>query len=227
MAKNTKYYVVWNGRNTGVYDNWDDCLEQVKNYPNPLYKAFPSPEAAARAYREGFAKEDRNDLSGLLNGVANHREATHGVRDYFDNPEVDLKAWAVDAACSGNPGPVEYRGVELMTGKELFRIGPLEDGTNNLGEFLAIVHALALMDKMGETHPIYSDSVSGMAWVRNRCIKTTLQRTPRNEKLFNMLERAMNWLNTHSYSARIMKWDTPRWGEIPADFGRKGGGKGI
>ena len=142
--------------------------------------------------------------------------------DYFDNPEVDLTAWAVDAACSGNPGPVEYRGVELMSGRELFRVGPFEGGTNNLGEFLAIVHALALMDKMGVSYPIYSDSVSGMAWVRNKVIKTTLTENATNRPLFNLLRRAIHWLNTHGYKSRIMKWDTPRWGEIPADFGRKG-----
>ncbi|MDE6247790.1 MAG: ribonuclease H family protein [Muribaculaceae bacterium] len=221
MSKNSKYYVVWNGHNPGVYDNWDDCKEQVINYPNPIYKSFSSPQSAAQAYREGFAKNDSKDLANLISGVSKHREHTGAPADYFDNPEIDLKAWAVDAACAGNPGPVEYRGVELMTGKELFRIGPLEGGTNNLGEFLAIVHALALMDKMGESHPIYSDSVSGMAWVRNKVIKTTLKENDKNARLFDMLRRALNWLNTHTYSARIMKWDTPRWGEIPADFGRK------
>ena len=139
----------------------------------------------------------------------------------MDNPEVDLRAWAVDAACAGNPGPVEYRGVELMSGRELFRIGPLQGGTNNLGEFLAIVHALALQKQMGVSLPIYSDSVSGMAWVRRRQIKTTLTPNAANTKLFELLHRAMQWLNTNSYSQPILKWDTPRWGEIPADFGRK------
>ncbi len=222
MAKNNKFYVVWNGHNPGVYDNWEDCLEQVKNYPNPLYKSFPTPEAAAMAYREGIRSSESNDLAGLINGAGNHRHSVRPNADYFDNPEVDLKAWAVDAACTGNPGPVEYRGVELMSGKEIFRIGPLEGGSNNLGEFLAIVHALALMDKMGVSYPIYSDSVSGMAWVRNKVIKTTIKETPQNAKLFELLRRAIHWLNTHSYKSRIMKWDTPRWGEIPADFGRKG-----
>lgn len=222
MAKKTKYYVVWNGHVPGVYDNWEDCKEQVINYPNPKYKAFPSPEAAALAYREGFAGSEKEELTGLINGAGNYRRQTRTHESYLDNPEIDPHAWAVDAACSGNPGPVEYRGVELMSGRELFRVGPLQGGTNNLGEFLAIVHALALMDKMGESHPIYSDSVSGMAWVRNKVIKTTLKETPANAKLFDMLRRAIHWLNTHGYSSRIMKWDTPRWGEIPADFGRKG-----
>ncbi|MDE5843177.1 MAG: ribonuclease H family protein [Muribaculaceae bacterium] len=223
-----KYYVVWTGRHPGVYDTWADCLEQVKNFPDARYKSYSSPAAAAEAYRRGGAEQDTAELSQLLDGAGMSRQrarkydhAHAATPDYMDNPEVDLTAWAVDAACAGNPGPVEYRGVELMSGKELFRIGPLQGGTNNLGEFLAIVHALALQAKIGESHPIYSDSVSGMAWVRNRRIKTTLTPTPENERLFAMLHRALNWLNTNSYRTPIMKWDTPRWGEIPADFGRK------
>lgn len=224
-----KYYVVWIGHHPGVYDDWDDCLEQVKNFPNARYKAFSSAAEAAEAYRVGFAVEDKHDLTNLINGAGAKRAAKragvdnpHDENDYFFNPEIDLNAWAVDASCPGNPGPVEYRGVELMSGREIFRVGPLQDGTNNLGEFLAIVHALALMEQKGESHPIYSDSVSGMAWVRNRVIKTTLKETARNQRLFELLRRAINWLNTHPVKVKIMKWDTPRWGEIPADFGRKG-----
>ena len=224
----SKYYVVWAGHHPGVYDNWEDCQEQVKNYPNARYKSFSSPAIAAEAYWRGEAEQDTAELSQLLNGAGenrrSHRESSprqNQAPDYMDNPEVDLSAWAVDAACAGNPGPVEYRGVELMSGKELFRIGPLQGGTNNLGEFLAIVHALALQHKMGVNHPIYSDSVSGMAWVRNRRIKTTLTENQENTRLFEMLRRALYWLNTHSSGSRIMKWDTQRWGEIPADFGRK------
>lgn len=217
----SKYYVVWAGHNPGVYDNWDDCQEQIKNFPNAKYKSYASSAAAAKAYRQGYSREAGADLANLLDAAGAQRSTAGATQNYFDNPEVDLNAWAVDAACSKNPGPVEYRGVELMSGRELFRIGPLQGGTNNLGEFLAIVHALALQDKLGICHPIYSDSVSGMAWVRNRKIKTSLTETDDNRQLFILLRRAMQWLNTHSYRSRIMKWDTPRWGEIPADFGRK------
>ena len=130
------------------------------------------------------------------------------------------EALCVDAACSGNPGPMEYRGVHLPSGKEVFRFGPIQ-GTNNIGEFLAIVHALALMEQKGIRMPIYSDSVSGQAWVRNKKAKTTLARTPETEKALDLVARAENWLRTHQVNVPIMKWDTENWGEIPADFGRK------
>lgn len=130
------------------------------------------------------------------------------------------QALCVDAACSGNPGPMEYRGVHIPSGKEVFRFGPIQ-GTNNIGEFLAIVHALALMQQKNISMPIYSDSVSGMAWVRNRKAKTTLSRTAQTEQALDLVARAENWLRTNQIQVPILKWDTENWGEIPADFGRK------
>ena len=130
------------------------------------------------------------------------------------------EALCVDAACSGNPGPMEYRGVHLPSGKEVFRFGPIQ-GTNNIGEFLAIVHGLALMEQKGISMPIYSDSVSGQAWVRNKKAKTTLARTPETEKALDLVARAENWLKTHNIKVPILKWDTENWGDIPAEFGRK------
>lgn len=216
-----KYYVVWVGREPGVYDDLNDALEQVDDYPGASFKGFDSAEEAAMAFRRGAARTDSRDLGGLLLNAQRMNMPKSGKPDYMSNPEIDLDGWAVDAACSGNPGRMEYRGVELMTGRELFRVGPFEQSTNNIGEFLAIVHALSLMFSRGERHTIYSDSVTGMAWVRNRKVKTQLERKPVNEKSFQLMERALSWLNSHRYDVKIRKWETDRWGEIPADFGRK------
>lgn len=131
------------------------------------------------------------------------------------------EALAVDAACSGNPGPMEYRGVYLRTGKEIFHFGPVH-GTNNIGEFLALVHALALLKQKGlHTMPIYSDSVNAQIWVRKKKCKTTLARTPETEYLYQLIARAEAWLRNNTYQNPIIKWPTEEWGEIPADFGRK------
>lgn len=135
--------------------------------------------------------------------------------------EVKANAWAVDAACSGNPGPMEYRCVDLQTGAEVFHFGPLQ-GTNNIGEFLAIVHALALMQKRGISDKvIYSDSVNAALWIKKKHCKTTLERTPQTAPVYNIIARAEAWLLTHPITTPILKWDTKHWGEIPADFGRK------
>ncbi len=132
----------------------------------------------------------------------------------------DINSWSVDAACSGNPGPMEYRGVDNRTGQELFRIGPVR-GTNNIGEFLAIVHALAFQQKLGVSIPIYSDSVNAMGWVKAKNARTKLPNTANTKIVWELINRATTWLQNNNYNTKILKWDTTKWGENPADFGRK------
>lgn len=216
-----KYYVVLKGHQPGVYEDMQDALDQVDGYPGAQIRSYATASEAAQAFRRGSAKEDSQDLAGLLLDAQRNNIPNPGKPDYMSNPEIDINGWVVDAACSGNPGRMEYRGVELMTGRELFRVGPFERSTNNIGEFLAIVHALSLMFNRGERHTIYSDSKTGMSWVRNRKVKTQLARDASTEKSFQLMERALSWLNTHTIDVKIRKWETERWGEIPADFGRK------
>ena len=133
---------------------------------------------------------------------------------------VSADAWAVDAACSGNPGRMEYRGIDLATGAQVFHFGPIH-GTNNIGEFLAIVHALALMEREGIRKTIYSDSYNAILWVSKKKCKTTLARDEQTARLFDIITRAEFWLRTHNIQVPIVKWETSEGGEIPADFGRK------
>lgn len=208
-----KFYVVWAGHSSGIYDSWEECKAQVNGFPGARYKSFNTQEEATEAYRG-----DPDDYK-ILKAIASHRRQ---VVNYEAFPEIILDSIAVDAACSKNPGPVEYRGVNVRTGETIFHVGPLEDGTNNIGEFLALVHALALLKKQGNTTtPIYSDSLTAQSWIRNRHSKTTLQPTPRNARILELLQRANAWLASNVPTNRIIKWDTERWGEIPADFGRK------
>lgn len=231
MNYSKRFYVVFAGRQPGVYDDFNDAMEQVDGFDGASFKSYASPEQAAEAFRRFDRKSDSRSIGALLINATQQKRKEQGTRgredrietktDYFAFPEIDLNGWAVDASCMGNPGVMEYRGVELMSGKEIFRVGPFKKGTNNIGEFLAIVHALALMQQKGERHTVYSDSVSGMAWVRNRKVKTQLARNKDTEPVFRMMERALSWLNTHQYDVQIRKWDTDRWGEVPADFDRK------
>lgn len=227
MSYDKRFYAVFAGRQPGVYDDFNDAMEQVDGFEGAVFKSYDSPQEAAEAFRRFESRSDSRQIGALLMNATEHQAAPRKPdrietkTDYFAFPEIDLNGWAVDASCMGNPGVMEYRGVELMTGRELFSVGPFKKGTNNIGEFLAIVHALALMAQRGERHTVYSDSVSGMAWVRNRKVKTQLKRDAATEPVFRMMERALVWLNTHRYDVPIRKWDTDRWGEVPADFDRK------
>ncbi len=208
MAKK-KYYVVWEGAQTGIFDSWNECKLAIAGYPGAKYKSFKTKEAAEEALYEG-ARE-------------------HIGKDKKEKPSISEEerkkiVWdsiSVDAACSGNPGKMEYRGVDTKTKAEIFRQGPFVGGTNNVGEFLALVHVLALLKKAGKNTPVYSDSRTAMAWVRKKRANTTMKQNPQNKILFMLIQRAETWLKNNTYSNIIMKWDTPNWGEIPADFGRK------
>jgi ribonuclease HI len=129
----------------------------------------------------------------------------------------------VDASCRKNPGEFEYRGVEKGTKKELFSY-KFEYGTNNIGEFLAIIHAISYLKRNNIVEAtIYSDSKTALAWVRDKKCKTSIiphENNEINEKLKKLLNRAEVVLNENvSYS--IVKWDTEKLGEIEADYGRK------
>ena len=218
MAKKKKFYVVWNGLTPGIYLSWDACQAQIKGVKGAVYKSFDSKEEAERAYASPAYEYMRkgapsNSPKGENSNSAKPASSPLGGRR--GGP-----ALAVDAACSGNPGPMEYRGVYLGDGKEIFHFGPVH-GTNNIGEFLAIVHALALLDKQGLKMTIYSDSRTAIGWVRKKCCKTQLERNETTEQLFQLIERAEAWLKSHRVTNPIVKWETDQWGEIPADFGRK------
>lgn len=204
MAKK-KYYVVWQGVKPGIYSSWKECELQIKGVEGAIYKSFATQEEAQRAY-----------ASSPYSYIGKQRKAEpRAIPDC-----VNRESLAVDAACSGNPGPMEYRGVYLRTNKEVFHFGPVQ-GTNNIGEFLAIVHGLALLKQKNLPMPIYSDSKTAISWVKKKKCKTLLMRDETTEELFRLIDRAEKWLQDNNYSTRILKWETQEWGEIPADFGRK------
>ena len=201
-----KFYVVWAGRKKGIYASWEECESQVKGFDGAQYKAFESREAAKIAYKGKY-----EDFKGKVQPVRQWL--------FTPNPPM-LPSLSVDAACSGSPGPLEYRGVNTETGEQVFRAGPFPGGTNNIGEFLAIVRGMEWLARHKLDWVIYSDSDTAVAWIRARKCNTKLARTAQNSMLFQLIARAEESLKNFK-SFRIMKWDTQAWGENPADFGRK------
>jgi ribonuclease HI len=203
-----KYYVVWKGRRTGIFTSWAECEKQVKGFVAAEYKAFGSLKEAETAFKSGY-----ETYKGKPSSLGKWRDAS---------VKPILPSACVDAACSGSPGKLEYRGVYTESGKEFFRVGPFPDGTNNVGEFLAIVHALTWQTKNKKQIPVYSDSENAISWVYTGECKTRLRRTAHNAPLFIMIRSAENWLAENELlDDAVLKWDTDLWGEIPADFGRK------
>ena len=205
MAKK-KFYVVWKGRKPGIYASWAECEAQVKGFAGAEYKSFPNREMAEAAYRGQY--EDYEGKPGS------------SQQWLFAPIKPILPSICVDAACSGSPGPLEYRGVLTETGEQIFHAGPFPDGTNNIGEFLAIILAMDWLITKKLDMPIYSDSASAMSWVKAGKCNTKLERLSSNKLLFDFIGRAEEALKTYP-TFKVLKWDTKVWGEISADFGRK------
>jgi ribonuclease HI len=207
-----KFYVVWRGRRTGVFSSWNVCKKQIDGFEGAEYKSFANlDEAEIAATKKYAAYIGKNTKKPTLSSA---EKAKYG--------RPILESISVDAACAGNPGKMEYRGVLTHNKKQIFIQGPYKKGTNNIGEFLALVHGIALLkSKNQEDIPIYSDSKIAMSWIRQKKCKTNLQFDASNKDLLELIKRAENWLKENTFKNPILKWETKAWGEIPADFGRK------
>lgn len=211
MAKKNKFYVVWKGKRPGIYDSWEDCKAAISGFKGAQYMSFSTFETAKEAYNSNYAaykgkKKGNPELS---------------AKDLLKIGTPNYHSIAVDAASSGNPGIMEYQGVDTKTKRPLFKQGPFKEGTNNIGEFLAIVHGLAYLKQRNSDRIIYTDSRTAMSWVRKKSCNTKLKETSSNKQVFDLIRRAIAWLDKNTYNTPIVKWETKAWGEIPADFGRK------
>jgi len=225
-------YTVIRFTNEEIFNHREKVIKKIKetimaidaHNTNQVGGAQPNTQTNSQTNTQSAIQPQQTGASPLSGGL---RGAVVNPPSYRNDTvlplpkEVRCPSWAVDAACSGNPGPMEYQCVDLQTGAQVFHFGPVQ-GTNNIGEFLAIVHALALMEKQGITDKvIYSDSYNAILWVNKKHCKTTLERNSKTEQLYQVIARAEQWLRTHKVTTPIIKWETKQWGEIPADFGRK------
>ncbi len=206
MKSEVKYYVVWKGRKAGIFTKWEECKEQISGFEGAQYKSYKTLTEAESAFEKAYIPEYK-------------KQSKQETIPFHSKPVKD--SIAVDAAWSTSTLKMEYQGVYVANGKLLFHQGPYDDATNNIGEFLAIVHALAMCKKGNVNKPVYTDSKTAMAWVKKKKANTKLERTEKNKELFKIIERAEKWLTENQWTNPVLKWETQIWGEIPADFGRK------
>ncbi|WP_437396194.1 ribonuclease H1 domain-containing protein [Flagellimonas lutimaris] len=211
MAKKKKFYVVWKGKRPGIFESWADCKAQIDGAKGAQYKSFTTFEEAKKAFNGNYLEYKGKSKSKT--------ELT--PEELLKIGDPNYNSIAVDAASSGNPGKMEYRGVDTKTKRVLFHQGPFEQGTSNVGEFLALVHGLAFLKQQKSERILYSDSRIAIGWVRKKKCGTKLKKTTKNAQLFELIKRAEEWLTKNRFNTPIVKWETKAWGEIPADFGRK------
>ena len=207
-----KYYVIWKGKETGVFSSWDNVKKLVQGVEGAKYKSFGSKAEANIAIKKKYSDYQGYNSKKIALSDADKKRFGVPIKNSL----------TVDAACSGNPGKMEYRGVLNHNKQEVFKMGPFKNGTNNIGEFLALVHGISLLKKKGlHSLPIYSDSKIAMSWIKKKTCRTNITFDVSNSDLLTLIHRAEKWLKENSFSNPILKWETKAWGEIPADFGRK------
>ena len=211
-SRKKKFYVVWKGTAPGVYATWAECESAIRGYPNARYKSFPTRESAERALREGPDRYWGTDT--FVSSLSEDELAAIGQP--ITNSMCVYAAWNTDTKA------MEYRGVWYHNRSIAFQRGPFQNATNNIGEFLAIVHALALMTKQSIDWPVYSDSQTAISWVRNRTVRSkSMEKGETSKQVNDLVARALRWLRQNNYNNAVLKWETEAWGEVPADFGRK------
>lgn len=208
----SKFYVVWAGKTPGIYTSWPECQKQVNGFKGARFKSFATMAEAKSAFASG---------AGPVSGAARRTAKPAAVHQTESAADIDYDSISVDVGTRGNPGPVEYKGVDTKTGEVLFSCGPIAMGTNNLGEFLAIVHALSYLKERGSSKTVYTDSANALKWLKQKAVASTLPRNEATREIWELVELSERWLRENRYDNKVLKWQTGEWGEIKADYGRK------
>ena len=212
MKKKKQFYVVWKGKQTGIFKSWNECKAKVDGTKGAKYMGFYTKAEAELALEKGH-----ESFIGLK---AKKKELSSEEIKKYGKPIGE--SIAVDAAYSGKTKMLEYQGVFVETNTNLFKFGPIKGGTNNIGEFLAIVHVMAYQNQHKMNYPIYSDSKTAISWIRNKHCNSKIDRKTESKKILELIYRAEKWLKENDIKQyKLLKWKTKVWGEIPADFGRK------
>lgn len=214
-----KIYVIWNGKETWIFDSWEQCKKNVDWFSGAKYKSFKSLEEANKALNEWWEKYYE---------INPNKTKSNNLQKLSDSEKFQLietvpffsESIAVDAACSENPWKMEYRWVDLQTWKEIFH-ERFSIWTNNIWEFLAIIHWLKYL--WNDNRAIYSDSKIAISRVQQWKCKTKLRNNNDLDlsQILDAIQNAENWLKGNWIKHNILKRDTENRWEIPADFWRK------
>jgi ribonuclease HI len=193
MKKKKKFYTVWVGRNPGVYNTWDECKEQIHGFQNAVYKSFSTLEQAEEALK--------NDNKNFI-GIDIFESSLSLIElETIGNPLLD--SICVDGAWNTQTHEIEYQGIYLKTSEKVFHFGPVSKGTNNIAEFLGLVHALAYCKNHLLDVVIYSDSQTAISWVKKKKAATKIEIDEYSRHVLSLVQRAEEWLKANDYKSKI------------------------
>jgi ribonuclease HI len=142
----SKYYVVLEGRETGIFTDWDSCNKQVYKYPGAKFKSFKTREEAEFAFNNELADSSKTNTTEFKpeNKPPKHSLETL-ANEQVQDVEVDIKVFT-DGACDPNPGQAGS-GIAIYREDQIseLRYGLYNPcGTNNTAELNALHQALII-----------------------------------------------------------------------------------
>jgi ribonuclease HI len=182
------FYVVLNGRKTGIFNDWESCREQVHKFKNAIYqKALTFEEARVIFDARGCTRPQ---------GTKSYSNGKPSVKKL----EQVCKSRAVllaKGSCAGNPGEITANVIDLRKSQEYQK--KFGNGTSNLAESIAIYRALRIRSMNGVGYPIYSDSSVAINRIKGRKINGQNDFTY-SPHLVEYIQEANEWLKNSDLS---------------------------
>lgn len=163
MAK--KYYVVWAGREPGIFTDWASCKRSIDKFAGAKYKSFPNKSEAEAAFSSGAVSKSATAKSSGAKKSSSKSAVAFGVSDY------DVVIYC-DGGCDPNPG-------RAGSGSAVYKNGKLSslwyglynaNGTNNTAELNALHQSLIMAETAalkGASVGILCDSMYSINCVSN------------------------------------------------------------
>lgn len=202
IMKNNKYYVVWKGINTGVYDNWNDCKKQVNGFSGALHKSFESLDEAEKAFEE-------------------YSESPNSTSTSIPPSPYSIKSFIVNGNCQDTFGEISYRWKISGSTSNAKEINLAMIGTKNIADFIAIVYLIKLSQKVKLNLPIYTNSKTAKNWILNKKCNHHLFVSKKTEAVLAVIKETEDWLSNNAVENEILFWDSVAWGKFPLVNRRK------
>jgi ribonuclease HI len=198
MAKQ-KFYTVWVGRNTGVFDTWEQCKAQIHEFPKAKYKSFGTKNLAEEAFAN--AAEYINEAN------QNETESPEPIAE-----SICVHSYAISQNIIG------YAGYHTSAGDNYFKFENIETNHIHLADFVGLVHALAYCKEKSLALPIYSNSQNAINAIETININR-LQINPNtiSQQAQNLINRAIQFLQNNTYINPILAWQTKNWGVMQSN----------
>lgn len=160
MAK--KFYVVWQGRQTGIFTDWETCKKQVDAFNGAKYKSFKTRDEAQAAFTGNASPSSSKTASVALKKKTSKQTVKTYTGAEITAMALDIKIFT-DGGCDPNPG-------KAGSGLAIYRNNVVAElwyglynpsGTNNTAELNALHQALLIAEteiNKGRSVAIFCDS---------------------------------------------------------------------